>query len=265
MNLDSLKACQDSDILTKVIISNSDIFTGALCSEFNRFLETSVFPSSIKLANVTPVHKKSNHSEKDKYRSVSILPNLSKNFERCVYNQITQFFHKILSKQKCDFRQGHSARHCLIVLLEKWKKSVDQGHVFGALLTDLSKVFDYLPHNLLIGKFNACGFANKAVMFVYDYLTSHKRRTKIYISWQEILSGVFKGSILGPLLFNIDKCDLFFIIKVCDIANYADENTLYLSGKNVEEVLNGLENVSSNLFQWFAKNELKGMQADVIY
>ena len=72
------------------------------------------------------------------------------------------------------------------------------------------------------------------------------------------LSGVPQGSIAGPLLFNIDKCDLFFIIKDCDIANYADDNTPYLSGKNVEEVLNGLENVSSNLFQWFTENELKG-------
>ena len=83
LNLDSSKACQDSDIPTKVIKSNSDIFTDALYSEFNRSLETSVFPPSMKLANVTPVHKKGNRSEKDNYRPVSILPNLSKVFERC--------------------------------------------------------------------------------------------------------------------------------------------------------------------------------------
>ena len=48
----------------------------------------------------------------------------------------------------------------------------------------------------------------------------------------------------GPLLFNIDSCDLFFTIEDCDIANYADDNTPYLSGKNFEEVLNGLETAS---------------------
>ena len=99
-------------------------------------------------------------------------------------------------------------------------------------------------------------------MFVHDYLTSHKQRTKIsdtYSSWQEILLGVPQGFILGPLLFSIDICDLFFIREDYDIAaNYADDNTPYSSEKNVEEILNGLENVSSHLFQWFTENELKG-------
>ena len=176
MNLDSSKASQDSDIPTKI---NSDIFTDALYSEFNRSLETSVFPPSMKLGNVTPVHKKGNHSEKDNYRPVSVLLNLSKVFERCIYSQIAQFFDKILPKHQCSFRKGHSAQHSLIVFLEKWKESVEQGHVFGALLTDLSKVFECLPHSLLIAKLNAYGFDNKAARFVYDYLTSRKQRTKI--------------------------------------------------------------------------------------
>ena len=99
----------------------------------------------MKLANVTLVHKKSNRSEKDNYRPVNILSNLSKVLERCIYNQIAQFFDKILSKHHCRFRKGHSAQHFLIVFLEKWKESVDQGYVFGALLTEPSKVFDCLP------------------------------------------------------------------------------------------------------------------------
>ena len=215
----------------------------------------------MKLVNVTPVHKKGYRSEKDNYRSVSILPNLSKVFERCISNQIAQFFDKILSKHQCGFRNSHSSQHSLVVFLEKWKESVDEGHVFGALLTDLSKAFDCLPHNLLIAKLKAYGFDNKAVRSVYDYPTSRKQRAKIsdtYSSCQEILSGVPQGSILRPLLFNTDICNLLFIIEDCDIANNADDNTPYLRGKIVGEVLNDLENVSSDLFQWFTENELRG-------
>ena len=97
--------------------------------------------------------------------------------------------------------------------------------------------------------------------FIHDCLISRKQGTKIsdtYSSWQEILSGVPVDSRLGPLLFKIDICDLFFIIEDCDIANYADGNNPCLSRNNVDEVLNSLENVSSNLFQWFTENELKG-------
>ena len=133
----------------------------------------------MKLANVTPVHKKVNRSEKDNYHSVSILPNLSKVFEICIHNQIAHFFDKMLSKHQCGFKKGRSAQYSLIVLLERQKESVELGHVFGALLTDLLKAFDCLPHNLLIAKLNAYGFDNKTMMFIYDYLTSRKQRAKI--------------------------------------------------------------------------------------
>ena len=134
---------------------------------------------SVKLAYVTPVHKKDNRAENDNHRPVSILPNLLKVFKRCIYNQIAQFSDKILSKHQCGFRKGHSAQHSLIVLLEKWKESVDQGHLFRALLTALAKAFDCLLYNLLIVKLNKHGFDNKAVKFAYDCLTSHKQRTKM--------------------------------------------------------------------------------------
>ena len=100
-------ACQDSDIPAYIIKSDSNVFAKAFYSEFNRSLETSSFPATIKLAI---------RLEKD--RKVSELPNQSKVFERCFCNQIAQFFNKILSKHETCFRQGHSAQHCTIVLLK---------------------------------------------------------------------------------------------------------------------------------------------------
>ena len=91
----------------------------------------------MKQSNVTSAHKKENRSGKDNYRPVSILPYLEKVFERRIFNQIAQFFDKILSKHQCSFRKGHSAQHSPVVLLQKWKGSADQGNVLGALLTKL--------------------------------------------------------------------------------------------------------------------------------
>ena len=110
-------------------------------------------------------------------------------------------------------------------------ESIDRGHEFSILLTDLSKAFDCLPHDLFVAKLAAYGFDSKAFHFTYDYLKNCKQRTKIsevYSCWQEILYGVPQGSILGPLLFNIDLCDMFFILDNYDIVNYADDSTPYV-------------------------------------
>ena len=112
----------------------------------------------MKLVNVTLVYKKDIRSEKGNYRPVSILSNISKAFEICVYMQMSHLFEGIISEYQCGFRKGHSTQHALISLLEKWHYNNDQGRMCGALLTNLSKAFDYLPHNIIIAKLNAYGF-----------------------------------------------------------------------------------------------------------
>ena len=82
----------------------------------------------------------------------------------------------------------------------------------GAVLTDFSKAFDCLNHNLLIAKLNAYCFDNNAIKFIYDYLKERKQRTKVnnsYSAWKDLQYGVPQGSILGALLFNIFiNCEL---------------------------------------------------------
>ena len=98
-------------------------------------------------------------------------------------------------------------------MLETWKKSVDKGKDFGALLTDLSKAFDCLDHELLTAKLNAYGFSLPALRLVNDYLSNRKQRTKIdtYSTWLDIIFEVPQGSILGPLPFKFFLADLFLL------------------------------------------------------
>ena len=119
---------------------------------------------------------------------------------------MSQFFENIFSKYQCGFLKGFSTQQCLLAMLQKWKKSVNNSKMFGALLTDLSKGFDCLDHELLIAKLNAFGFSLTALNLVHNYLSNRKQRTKInssYSSFLEITFGFPQGSILGPLLFSI--------------------------------------------------------------
>ena len=107
------------------------------------------------------------------------MPNLSKVFERCLHKQISDVLIPFCLKYQFGFRKGHGAQHCLIALLEKWRGSIDRGLEFGILLTDLSKAFDCLPHDLFVAKLFAYGFDDKALRFIYDYLRHRKQRTHI--------------------------------------------------------------------------------------
>ena len=119
------KTTQNIDIPTKLIKENSDIFADFIFENLNDIISYSVFPSALKLANITPVDKKDSKSKKDNYRPISVLPNISKIYERFLFKQISKYFEQFLSKYQCGFRKGFSAQHSLLSILEKWKSAVD--------------------------------------------------------------------------------------------------------------------------------------------
>ena len=190
-------------------------------------MKSSKFPSILTLTDIIPVFKKGDEECKNNYRPVSILSNMSKIFERIIFRKILDYMESFLIKYQCGFRKGYSTQHCLLFMLEKWKRAVDNGKVFGIWLTDLSKAFDCLSHELLLAKLHAYGFSISALRLIYSYLANRKQKTEInssYSSWEEILFGVPQGSILGPLLFNFFLCDMFLVRSQKDFVSYADDN-----------------------------------------
>ena len=107
-------------------------------------------------------------------------------------------------------------------MTECLKNAMDKKKSTGILMTDLSKAFDCLSHELIIAKLYAYGLSKESLRFIIDYFSHRKQRTKIgqsYSDWRDILIGVFQGSIFGPLGFNIYINDIFLcqIIWKCPI------------------------------------------------
>ena len=150
-------------------------------------------------------------------------------------------------------------QYFLLNLSEKWKSSVDKSKSFGALITDLSKAFDCLDHELLTAKLTAYGFTLPVLRLIDDYLSNRKQKTKIndnYSSWSEILFGV----VQGHFFFNIFQYFLgrsLFCGKRYDFVSYTNDSTPFTVENNVDNVIASLEKVSDVFLNWFKNNSLK--------
>ena len=138
----------------------------------------------------------------------------------------------------------------------------------GALLTDLSKAFEWLSLPWpLIAKLNAQGFRIASLRLLQNCLSNHKERTNVnsdFSSCEEILFGVPQVSILGPLLFYIFLCDLFFIMNETNFASYSDDNTPDVVGNNIEDVIIKLQIHHWHFISGFMIIKWKLIQANAI-
>ena len=130
------------------------------------------FAVELKVADITPLHKKLETINKENYRPVSLLPVVSKIFERLMLKQMKPFIETFLSKWLCGYRKGYNAQYALTAMVERLKKCLNErGGMYGAILMDLSKAFDTINHQLLIAKLNAYGFSDSALEIILSYLS----------------------------------------------------------------------------------------------
>ena len=165
----------------------------------------------------------------------------------------------ILSDKISAYRQGCSSHHVLLDLITGWKNHLDNNNFVGAILMDLSKAFDCLPHELLIAKLEAYGFDKTALKFFHNYLKERKQAVSIkgeLSQFMDILAGVPQGSILGPTLFNIFINDMMYIFKSTKISNFADDNSLSKVAHSIEILVNALESDSKIAIDWLEENHM---------
>ena len=191
---------------------------------------------------------------------MSVLPSVSKILERIMKKQLLSYINQFLSRSLCGYRKGYSTQTALLSLIEKWKSILDRSGFAGAVLMDLSKAFDIINHELLVAKLHAYEFDKNSLRVIFSYLTDRWQRVKINTtvsSWTELFQGVPQGSVLGPILFNIDINDLFFLLKDTDVCNFADDTTPYVCDESLENVLTKLEHDSLLAITWFENNYMK--------
>ena len=170
----------------------------------NRSMDSGVFPDGLKVARVSPIFKSGDRTDPGNYRPISVLPSISKIYERVVHTQLVNYIDKysLLSNSQFGFRKNHSTETCCLSMLDKMYEKLDQGCLSGVVFLDLEKAFDTVNHHVLLRKLILLGVSDLSIRWFESYLIGCKQMTKIdnvCSSEHEIMHGVPQGSILGPL------------------------------------------------------------------
>ena len=158
----------------------------AITHIINQSLHTGIFPDKLKLAKVIPVFKKGDRTKLDNYRPISILPAISKIFERAIFDQLYIHFthNNLFYESQYGFKKTHSTEFAVLELIDRITQSLDNGQTPVNIYLDLSKAFDTLDHSILLYKFSHYGVNDSALKRLGSYLSTRKQ----YVNYRKCSS-----------------------------------------------------------------------------
>ena len=238
-----------------------------LSNIFNKSLEEGVFPDRMKAADVTPLFKSNDWTNRNNYCPISLLLMISKILEKIMYKRTYNFLHHngLIYHSQYGFRENHSCELAACELLGEIIKGQENKKHTLVVYLDLSKTFDTLDHDILHKKLHRYRIRGPALNWFNSYLTGCSLRAKcytetsnkpVYSKQYPIDYGMPQGSCLGPLLFLIFTNDLYRNISFCKCILFTDDTTIYLTHDNLKFLHDCMEIDLGHLNDWFSTNSL---------
>lgn len=260
-NLNERKAIGLDKIPNRLLKMAANVIAPSLTMIFSQSIAYSTFPEEWKLAKVTPIYKKGGKKDPSNYRPISVIPAISKIFEKIVYDQLYNYLDKyeILTVNQSGFRNLHSTMTALIEATNKWSLDLDQGRFNGIVFIDLQKAFDTIDHAILITKLKFYGIDSKSLGWFSSYLSHRSQQCSIngaLSSPCEVSHGIPQGSNLGPLLFLIYINDLPNCLSVATPRMFADDTSISVASESTSELESTLNLELEKIHDWLTANRL---------
>ena len=260
-SLKSSKSCGPNSISTNLLIEFANFLIYPLVSIINLSLKQGIFPSLNKEADVCPIHKKNEKYKCENYRPISLLPNISKIFERVMYSRLDNFLDlsDTIYKFQFGFRKNYSTNHALLSIVEQIKAALDKKMFSCGVFIDLEKAFDTVNHQILISKLYHYGIRGVANKWFTSYLSNRFQKVSLNSESSKrlpITCGVPQGSILGPLLFLIYINDMHLSVEHSVIYHFADDTNLLYSCKTFKNLRKRVNRDLQLLYEWLCANRL---------
>lgn len=259
-NFDNNISSGIDEINTKSLKCIKNLIVDNLVSCINKCLEQGVFPDILKIAKISPIYKSGQKTNPTNYRPISVLPIMSKIFERILYTRIYSYLNKIdfINKKQYGFRPKSSTLTAVIDLITNIKESIDKKQIVLGIFIDLKKAFDSVSHPKLLQKLKYL-VSDKAFKILESYLINRTQIVKIgkfQSKSVKINYGIPQGSILGPLLFLIYVNDITDLKISGDLTLYADDTCIFYYGKNIDEITTIAQEDLNKIDIWFKQNLL---------
>ena len=223
--INSLDTNKSNDISPKLLKALCDSFCHILTYLFNSCMLSGTFPDELKIARVIPFFKSGNGNLMSNYRPISILPTLSKIFEKLINVRVYRFLddNRVLYSYQFGFRKAHSTVHAVQTAIHSVTKALDASYQCVGIFIDFSKAFDTIQHNILLDKLYHYGVRGIAHKLISSYLSNRKQfvyyDNECYSAVEDINVGLPQGSVLGPL---------FFILYVNDIISCSESSVEFI-------------------------------------
>ena len=224
-------------------------------------MDTGIFPSEWKLAKVTPIFKKSAESELNNYRPISVLPIVSKIFEKIVYQQLYDYLNEnnLLSNYQSGFRSLCSTQTALLEATNNWPINRDNGLLNGVIFIDLKKAFDTIDHEIILRKLVNYEVDENSLRWFSLYLSNRGQKCNVngaLSNASEISCGVPQGSIIGPLLFLTYINDLPNCLTTACAKMFPDDTNISIPGRTLADLEPMINSDLANLNYWLKANRL---------